>query len=296
MQTLLMKTNAGPIAITGATGVQGGALAHLLLDRDLPVRALTRNPSAPAATALRERGAEVVFADFDDSASLDSALRGSRSVFLMSTPFGTDAATEVRQGNAVIDAAVHAGVAQLVFSSVAHADRATGVPHFDSKFDIEQHLAGTDLNWTVIGPAKFLDNYTGGWAASLLRQGKLALPLDADRPIALICSADIAGMAALALTEPDRMTRKRIDIAGDECTPLEQAAGFSAILGHDISFDRVPDEQARAWGDDLAAMFNYFDKVGLDVDTAALRAEYPEVGWHSFTDWLKTHDWSAVRR
>jgi len=122
-----------PYTVTGATGVQGGALARLLLDRGLPVRALTRNPSAPVAQALRDRGVEIVYADFDDQPSLEAAFRGSPAVFLMGTPFATDVDTELKQGVTAVDAAVTAGVPHLVFSSVAHADRATGVPHFDSK-------------------------------------------------------------------------------------------------------------------------------------------------------------------
>jgi len=284
------------IAVTGATGVQGGALAHLLLDSGKRVRALTRDPDSAAALSLRARGAEIAAADFDDETALDSALRGARAVFLMSTPFGTDAATEVRQGAAVIDAATRSGVEQVVFSSVAHADRATGVPHFDSKFEIERHLAGTDLAWTVLGPAKFMDNYGGGHAAALLGQGRLALPLSADRSVALIAAADIAAMAALALADPDRMSGVRVDIAGDERTPVQQAETFAAVLGRPVRFDRVPHEQALRYGADLAAMFAYFDQVGLDVDTAALHETYPEVGWHTFDQWVAGHDWSAVPR
>ncbi|GAA4028547.1 NmrA/HSCARG family protein [Allokutzneria multivorans] len=274
---------SSPIAVTGATGVQGGALATLLLDRGQAVRALTRDPASSAARALRDRGAEVVRADFDDPVSLDAALSGCRALFLMSTPFGTDAANEIRQGVAAIDAAVRADVQHVVFSSVAHADRGTGVPHFDSKYEIEQYLARAGLAWTVLGPAKFMDNYATGWAASLLSEGRLVLPLSADRSIALVCAADIAGMAALAMAEPERFAGVRVDIAGDQRTPVEQAESFAAVLGRPVAFERV---EARGYGDDLAAMFDYFDTVGLDVDTAALRAEYPEVGWRTFDQWL----------
>jgi uncharacterized protein YbjT (DUF2867 family) len=277
------------IAVTGATGAQGGALAHLLLDRGLPVRGLTRNPDH--AEELRARGAEITFADFDDPASLRAALSGCRALFLMSTPFGTSVETEVQQGKTTVDAAVHAGVEHVVFSSVAHADRATGVPHFDSKYEIERHLAASPLTWTVLGPAKFMDNYASARSAGLLRQGLLALPMSADRPVALVCCADIAGMAALALAEPDRFAGVRVDIAGEEATPAAQAEAFSAELGHPVVFQQVPDERARSYGDDLAAMFRYFDKVGLDVDTEALRRNYPEVGWHTFAEWLAGREW-----
>ena len=43
--------------VTGATGKQGGAVAHLLLDQGRSVRAMTRHPDSPAARALAERGA-----------------------------------------------------------------------------------------------------------------------------------------------------------------------------------------------------------------------------------------------
>jgi uncharacterized protein YbjT (DUF2867 family) len=213
----------------------------------------------------------------------------------MSTPFGTGHATETRQAIAVIDAAVRAGVPQLVFSSVAHADRATGIPHFDSKYLVEQHLTTTTLNWTVIGPGKFMDNYLSDYASRLLRDGRLTLPLTPNQPVAYICAADIAAMAALAIAEPNRMSRRRIDIAGCEITPIEEAAAFAAILGHTVTFEQVPHEQAVKYGADLAAMFAYFRTPGLDVNTAALRAEFPEIGWHTFSQWLETCDWSAAK-
>lgn len=289
-----MKTIEKPYAITGATGVQGGALAHLLLDRGLPVRALTRNTSSPAAHALRDRGADIAYADFDDRPSLEAAFRGSRAAFLMGTPFGTDVDTERKQGVTAVDAAVSTDVPHLVYSSVAHADRATGVPHFDSKHEVENHLAASGLGWTVLGPAMFLDNFTGDWTTAELRQGTLALPLPSDRSVAVICSRDIAAMAALALTAPERLHGRRIDIAGQQLTPLDMAAAFAAAVGRPVTYRRVPDDIARSYGPDLHAMFDYFDTVGLDVDTDALHRDFPEVGWHTMPQWLSTHDWSGV--
>jgi hypothetical protein len=93
-------------------------------------------------------------------------------------------------------------------------------------------------------------------------------------------------MAAMALADPDRFAGVRLDIAGEETTPAAQAEALSAAAGHPVVFHRVPDGQARGYGDDLAAMFRYFDRVGLDVDTETLRRDYPEVGWHTFPDWL----------
>ena len=43
-------------------------------------------------------------------------------------------------------------------------------------------------------------------------------------------------------------------------------------------------------------MFEWFDRVGYDVDIAALHKELPEVGWHSFADWARAFDWGALKR
>lgn len=78
---------------------------------------------------------------------------------------------------------------------------------------------------------------------------------------------------------------KRVDIASDECTGDQIAGALSGVTGRPIQFERVPIEVVRGFSTDLAAMFEYFDSVGMDVDIPALRAAYPEVGWHTFTNW-----------
>lgn len=84
------------IAITGATGQQGGAVAHALLNSGFKIRALTRNTNSAPAEALRNKGAEIVRTNFDDPASLESAFSGSDSAFIMSTLFekGTETETD----------------------------------------------------------------------------------------------------------------------------------------------------------------------------------------------------------
>src|SRR5919202_5162611 len=146
------------ILVTGATGQQGGALARLLLERGRRVRALTRRLDSAAAIDLQRRGAELVVGDFEVRASLERAMRGADAVFLMATPFGAVIEAEVRQGQTAADVARDAGVRHLVYSSVSDADRQTGIPHFDSKYAIEQHIRGLGVPFTVIAPAYFMEN------------------------------------------------------------------------------------------------------------------------------------------
>ncbi|WP_328619600.1 NmrA/HSCARG family protein [Streptomyces sp. NBC_00354] len=282
------------VAVTGATGAQGGATARALLSSGHHVRALTRHPDSPAANALHGLGADVRHADFDDRASLDAALAGADSLFAVTTPFGTDTATETRQGKALVDAASTAGLGHVVLTSAAHADRDTGVPHYESKRLIEQHLLATGLPWTVIAPAAFMDNYASGWTLDGLCDGTFAWPMPADRPLTLIPADDIGAFAALALRRRDEFTGRRIDIASDERTPGQIAEILAAATGRPIAHQEVPLAYVRTRSADLAAMFEYFTTSGLDVDVAGLHRDYPEVGWHSFTDWAVGQDWSAL--
>lgn len=282
------------IAVTGATGTQGGATARALLDAGHRVRALTRHPDSPAADTLRGFGAEVRHADFDDPASLDAALTGTDSLFAVTTPFGTDVSVEVRQGKALIDAAAAAGLGHIVLASVAHADRDTGVPHYESKHLVEQHLRAAGVPWTVIAPAAFMDNYVGGWVLDGLREGTFAWPMPADRPLTLISAADIGAFAALALRRPTAFTGRRIDIASDERTPRQIAEILTVAIGRPIAHQEVPLPYVRTRSADLAAMFDYFTTIGLDVDVARLRRDHPDIGWHSFADWAACQDWSAL--
>ncbi|MGC4746807.1 NmrA/HSCARG family protein [Micromonospora sp. DT201] len=282
------------VAVTGATGAQGGATARALLKAGHRVRALTRQPTSPAAEALRDLGAEVLQADFDDRASLDAALAGSDSLFAVTTPFGTDLATEVRQGKALVDAAAAANLGHIVLTTAAHADRGTGVPHYESKHLVEQHLGTSGVPWTVIAPAAFMDNYATGWTLDGLRTGTFAWPMPADRPLTLIPAVDIGAFAALVLQRSAEFAGRRIDIASDERTPAQMAEILAGAVGVAITHQQVPLAQVRQRSTDLAAMFDYFTTVGLDVDVVALHRDYPEVGWHSFADWATAQDWPTL--
>ena len=132
------------VLVTGATGQQGGSVARRLLDGGFRVRGITRNTESDAAKELIVLGAEVVHAEFSDTESLSAALEGVDAVFAMTTPFEAGVDAETAQGVALIDAAAAAGVDHFVYSSVASADKATGVPHFDSKYRVEE-LRNTSL-------------------------------------------------------------------------------------------------------------------------------------------------------
>ncbi|MFF2116708.1 NmrA/HSCARG family protein [Kitasatospora sp. NPDC058184] len=281
-----------PVAVTGATGAQGGATARALLRAGRPVRALTRNPGSPAATQLAALGAELARADFDDPASLATALDGTGALFAMSTPFGTDLGVEVRQATALLDTARAVGsVRHVVFTSAANADRSTGIPHFDSKHRIEQHLAGLGLPWTVLGPAAFMENYANDWTLQSLRDGVFHLPMLPGVPLPVIAADTIGTFAAHVLARPDAYTGRRIDIASQWRTGEQIAAAISAASGRPIRFEQVPLSVVAAHSEDLATMFRYFQAPGLTIDTAALHTEHPTIDWQPLETWAAARTW-----
>src|SRR5476649_2804814 len=145
------------VVVTGSTGKQGGAVARGLLERGHKVRAVTRDPNSSQAKSLANAGATLVAASLEDTAAITKALEGATSLFAMTTPFGGGTDAETRQGVAAADGARAAGV-HLVFTSVNSANRQTGIPHFDSKYEVEKHIAKVGIRATILAPVYFMEN------------------------------------------------------------------------------------------------------------------------------------------
>ncbi len=273
------------VLVTGATGQQGGSVARRLLEGGFRVRGITRNIESDAAKELTGLGAEMVRAEFTDAGSLSAALEGVDAVFAMTTPFEAGVDAETAHGVALVDAATAEGVDHFVYSSVASADKATGVPHFDSKYRVEEHLAASDLRWSVIAPVYFMGNLFFPDTLNGLKDGTYAIALPPDLPLQQIATEDIGAFAAHVLANPEKFAGKRMDIAGDELSSRESADVLAGILGKPISVVEVPIDGIRSFSEDLALMYEWFVSTGYVADIDGLRASYPEVGWTRFAEW-----------
>jgi uncharacterized protein YbjT (DUF2867 family) len=282
------------VLVTGATGLQGGAVARQLLRRGHRVHAFVRRTDSPAARELRALGAELVVGDFDDMDSLVQAAQGMDAMYAMATPFESGLDEEIRQGLNQADAARLAGVRHYIYSSVAGADRLTGVPHFDSKHRVELHVRRSGLPYTLLGPTFFMENLTGPAFAQGLKAGVLAMGLPPTRGLQMVSVDDLAAFTVRVLEEPDRFLEQRIDVASDEVTGQQAAGLLSMVSGHRIHYEQLPLDLIQARSEDMAAMFEWMDRVGYHADILTLRHQYPEVGWHTFEDWARGQDWSAL--
>jgi uncharacterized protein YbjT (DUF2867 family) len=279
------------VVVTGSTGKQGGAVARGLLERSHKVRAVTRAPNSSQAKSLANAGAALVVASLEDTAAITKALEGATSLFAITTPFGgTDA--EIRQGIAAADAAKAAGV-HLVFTSVGSANRQTGIPHFDSKYEVEKHIAKVGVRATILAPVAFMENLY--FVKEQLAKGIYASALSPTRALAQIAVVDIGAVAVRVLEDAGRFTGKRFDLASDELTGNDGMAILSRVTGRSFTYYQVPlDVVRQRMGEDAVKMYEWFDRVGFSVDRAALRREFPDVAFHDFESWAKTQDWNAL--
>jgi len=280
------------IVVTGATGKQGGAVARSLLDRGFRIRALTRNPQKPEAQALADRGAEVVQGDMEeDRSAMERALEGAYGVFSVQNYWETGYDGEVQQGKTVADAAKAAGVEHFVYSSVGSAHRQTGLSHFESKWEVENHVRELDLRYTILRPVFLMQNWE--MMRGMVLGGTLAQPLDPDKPFQQLAVEDIGAFAAIAFENPERWIGREVDLAGDEPTMPEIAETFGRVIGREVSYYQVPwDQFEEQMGEEFTVQYRWFNDMGYEADIAALQKEYPELT--TFERYLRAHGWEGA--
>ncbi|HKC94668.1 MAG TPA: NmrA/HSCARG family protein [Nitrospira sp.] len=283
-----MATHTNLILVTGATGQQGGAVARALMNKGQKIRVMTRHPEK--ATALVKVGAEVVKGDLTNETDLQAALRGIYGVFAMSTPFEAGMDAEIRQGVLLADAAKQAGVGHYIYTSVGNAHRHTGIPHFESKWQVEQHIAKIGLPATILRPVFFMENFTTFARPS--SEGVLTMPMRPDKKLAMVAVRDIGQFGAAAFSRPKDFLGEAIDLAGDELTIPEVVALFTKATGRSVRFEEFPPDQVEAaMGHDLATMFRWFNDVGYAIDIPRLTQKFG-IPLTSFTAWVKTVEWA----
>ena len=280
------------ILVTGATGHQGGAVARRLIGEGWRVRALTRDLGRPAARALSTLEAEVVKGDLDDPSSIENALKGVYGVFAVLTPFEEGMDAEIRQGKMLADAAKKAGVKHYVYSSVVSADRNTGIPHFETKKVIEDHIRAIGLPATILRPVWFFFNFSWPIFKDSIMSGTLNIAVKPGMPLQMIAVEDFAGFVADAFANPDTYLGKTMELAGDELTMEQTAEVLGRVIGRKVRYVHVPVEEVEKYSHDMATMYKWFNEVGYCVDIGALRKLRP--GMLNLESWLRKSGWEKA--
>jgi uncharacterized protein YbjT (DUF2867 family) len=279
------------IAVTGATGQQGGVVARKLLGDGWKVRALTRDVNKPAAQELASRGAEVVAGDMENRAQLDAAFESAYGVFSVQNFWLPNVGFEgeIRQGKNVAEAAKAAGVEHLVYSSVGAAHRGMGQKHFESKWMIEQHIHSQNIPYTILRPAAFFENFN--WErASILNGTFNALGLRPEKERQLISAEDIGVFVELAFANPEEYIGKTIELAGDALTESQISETFAKVIGRPVKLTMPTGGGGRRRSEEeMIAMFNFFNGEAYDADIPALRKLHP--GLLTLEQYLRENGW-----
>jgi uncharacterized protein YbjT (DUF2867 family) len=302
------------IAVLGATGAQGGGLARAILSDaggELAVRALTRDPAAPAARELARSGAEVVRADVDDPASLRAAFRGAHGAFCVTFFWAhMSPERELAEARAIAEAARDAGVRHAIWSTLEDTRRWVPlsdprmptlqgkwkVPHFDAKGEADGYFADAGVPTTYLATAFYWDNFIHfGLGPKRGPDGQLALTLPmGSAKLPGIAAEDIGRCALGVFRKGAELIGKRVGIAGEHLTGSEMAAAMSRALGQPVRYHDVPPEVFRGFGfpgaDDLGNMFQF----KRDFEREYCASRNPEVA-RALNPALQTFDaWLAA--
>ena len=282
------------VLVFGATGQQGGAVTRALIKNGHRVVGLTRNANSEKAKALIGTGVDLKEGNLHNASDLINLMKEVDAVFALTTPFEEGIEKEIEQGITVAEAAKEAGVQHFVFNSVSDADRNTGIPHFDSKFKVEQRIIELGLPYTIIAPVYFMDNLVSPWTMEMVKTGNISTAMPNDRMLQQIAVADIAQIVSAVISRSESFIGKRINIAGEELTGNQMVEILNRVTGKRFVFEGFSPDYLRESSEDLAIMYEWFDRVGYSADIEKLKLDFPEVTFTSFEEYVRGIDWSFM--
>lgn len=228
-------TGLPTLAVSGVTGHLGGLVARQLSAAGVPLRLLARSPER--APVLPD--CPVVELSYGDSPAARTALAGVEVLFMVSAAESVDR-LDVHRG--LVDAAVAAGVQQVVYTSFVAAS-----PH--STFTLgrdhgatEQHIEAAGLAFTFLRDNFYLDFLPAIAGTDGVIRGPAG-----DGRLAAVARADVARCATAVLQQPSAHRGQRYDLTGPEALSLDDAARIiTEVTGRPTTYhdETVPEAYA----------------------------------------------------
>lgn len=252
------------VLMVGATGRHAHWVSRELSQRGVSVRALVRNEER-GDIARQNGAAEVAFGDLTEPASLRDAATGMDGVFHIGP---AHSAGEAEMGVAMVDATRAAGVRKFVFSGVIHPSISAMTNHAAAKLPVEEALYSSELDFTVLQPARFMQNFERSWD-DVVEHDRLAQPYSLSAKMCSVDYRDVAEVAAIAMTG-DELSYGTFEL----CAPgmqdsHETAEIISEVLGRTITPVQIPLQQFASqlpegpFRDGMSRMMAHYDKHGL---------------------------------
>ncbi len=269
------------IAVTGATGAQGGGLVRAILadkSGEFVARAITRNVNSEKAKALANMGAELIQADLDNYETLKNAFTGAYGVYGV-TNFWEHFTTEkeIAQAESIAKAAKETNVKHVIWSSLDDTRKWVPlsdnrmptlqgkykVPHFDAKGEANKFFTNSGVPTTILNTVFYWENFIYfGQGPKKGPDGKLSfiMPM-ADKKLPSIAVEDIGKCAFGVFKNGDKYIGKTIGIAGEHLTGKQFAEAFKKAFGKEVVYSPVTPEVFRGFdfpgADDMGNMYQF---------------------------------------
>lgn len=259
------------VLMVGATGRHAHLVLRELTTRGVEVRALVRN--AQRAQLARANGAtETVIGDLTEPGGLAGAVAGMDGVFHIGP---AHSGAEADMGLAMVEAARAAGVRKFVFSGVIHPSISAMTNHGAAKLPVEEALYSSDLDFTVLQPARFMQNFARSWD-DIVAHDRLRQPHSLSAKMCSVDYRDVAEVAAMAMTGTE-LSYGTFEL----CAPgmqdsYDTAAILSEVLGRPITAVQIPLEQFASqlpegqFRDGMTRMMAHYDSHGLPGGNAVV--------------------------
>jgi uncharacterized protein YbjT (DUF2867 family) len=229
---------------------------------------------------LATSGAEVMQGDMGEAASLRAIFAGAYGVYSVQNPFIGGPEAEVRQGRTVAEVAKESDVQHLVYGSAGIGKMASGIPSWETKLLIEDHMHALSLPLTILRPMAFMELMTDKkFFPAIAIWHVMPRIMGASRPVGWLCTEDLGAIVAHAFAAPQQFVGKDLALASDVQSLAQCRALYQEVMG-----TRPPQFPMPIWlfqrfgfvGRDLTTMWRWLRTGDIDLDTAPTHAILPE--------------------
>lgn len=294
--------SAKKIVVCGATGSQGGAVVNSLLKRgNYELIAFSRQPSGQKAQGLRHQGVQVYQGDLLDGEFLRHIFAGVDGVFGVTQPWSLDykhcdIEAELIQGRNIVDACRVNHVPHLILTSAINlTGEPTGIPHCDSKLELEQYCQQSNIPFTILQLASFLDNIGGVFFP--IKPNSIRGFVARDAKVPYIACHDIGEVATTIFEQSDVYQGRVVRLIADLVSGNDLVNCLAQLTGFRRRYWAPPYWLMWLFAREFALMRKGMEDCGrapkverLEEVVASCRAEFPNL-WY-LKDYLYTQDWS----
>jgi uncharacterized protein YbjT (DUF2867 family) len=188
--------------------LEQGKEVRILVRHNSPSEQLAKEGRATSAEELLEAGAEPVYGDLRDRASLDGALEGIETVITTANSVGRGGednpqSVDLEGNRNLIEAAREAGAEHFVFVSSLGADPDHPVPFMRGKGQSEAPLRGSGMDYTILAPTPYMEVWVAVVVGMPALQGRpVTLVGEGRRRHSFISDRDVAAFAVAAAENP----------------------------------------------------------------------------------------------